>query len=285
MQRGRRGRLGDPPVPRAPTEPARVAPGAVEDEDRGRSLAVEEAARRSSERPGFRDRLGKARGRARACPSASGAAPASTTRPGTSSRRRCIRADVGVGRHHRAARRPARPGQGRGDHRGRRSSLDALKVEMKERLAGVDRDLHFEPPGGPRTCGCSSASTAWARPPRSARSAAPQVRRRPHRGHGRRRHVPRRRRRAARAPGPSGPAPTSCAAARAATPARSSSTPSQRAARPRRRPRAGRHRRPPPHQDQPHGGAAQGAPGRRQGRRARSPRCSSCSTPPPARTA
>ena len=59
----------------------------------------------------------------------------------------------------------------------------------------------------------------------------------------------------------------------------------QRAGRQGRRPRAGRHRRSPPHQGQPDGGAPQGAARRRPRARARSPRCSSCSTPPPARTA
>ena len=47
--------------------------------------------------------------------------------------------------------------------------IEALRAEMKEQLAGADRSLHFEPGDGARTCGCSSASTASARRPRSAR--------------------------------------------------------------------------------------------------------------------
>ena len=52
--------------------------------------------------------------------------------------------------------------------------LDALQADMAERLAGADRALHFDDGAvpGARTCGCSSASTASARPPRSARSPA-----------------------------------------------------------------------------------------------------------------
>ena len=41
------------------------------------------------------------------------------------------------------------------------------------------------------------------------------------------------------------------------------------------RPGAGRHRRAAAHQGQPHGGAEEGAPGGREGPRARSPRCCS----------
>ena len=58
----------------------------------------------------------------------------------------------------------------------------------------------------------------------------------------------------------------SCAAPRAAIRARSSSMPSRRASATGRRSRAGRHRRAAAHQGQPHGGAAQGAPGGREGR-------------------
>ena len=55
--------------------------------------------------------------------------------------------------------------------------LDALQADMAERLAGADRALHFEagPDRESRTCGCSSVSTASARPPRSARSRSQQT--------------------------------------------------------------------------------------------------------------
>ena len=47
--------------------------------------------------------------------------------------------------------------------------LDALQEEMAGRLRGSDRTLNFEARGETNpTCGCSSASTAWARRPRSA---------------------------------------------------------------------------------------------------------------------
>ena len=55
--------------------------------------------------------------------------------------------------------------------------------------------------------------------------------------------------------------------------------------RPGRRPGAGRHRRAAAHQDQPHGGAAQGAPGGRSRARQRHRGAAGASTPPPARTA
>ena len=75
--------------------------------------------------------------------------------------------------------------------------------------------------------------------------------------------------------------PTSCGAPRAAIRARSSSTPCERGRVAGHRPRARRHGRTPAHEGQPDGRAAQGAPGGREGRRARSPRCCSCSTPRP----
>ena len=50
--------------------------------------------------------------------------------------------------------------------------LDALQADMLERLGGADRDLHFDDSRrlAAPTSGCSSASTASARRPRSARS-------------------------------------------------------------------------------------------------------------------
>ena len=54
--------------------------------------------------------------------------------------------------------------------------LDALQADMSERLAApIGRCIRRRRPPGARTCGCSSASTASARPPRSARSPSQQT--------------------------------------------------------------------------------------------------------------
>ena len=85
-------------------------------------------------------------------------------------------------------------------------------------------------------------------------------------------------------PGPTASASSSSAARRAPTPARSSSTRWTPRPSPRRRSRARRHRRPPAHEGQPHGGAEEAAPHRRTPARRARVRCCSCSTRRPVRT-
>ena len=165
-------------------------------------------------------------------------------------------------RHHGAARAAPRRRSRREGITEPEALLDAFKDELK---AGSrrGRPLAAARRRARPTSGSSSASTASARRPRSARSASASAPTRPQCRDGRRRHVPGRRREqlgdVGRA-GRGGPRPRQ---PRVATRPRSSSTPSQRAAARGRRPRARRHRRPPAHQGQPDGGAAQGSAGRR----------------------
>ena len=155
-----------------------------------------------------------------------------------------------------AARRPAGRDEGAAGRRRPRAALRARRATAAP------------------TCGCSSASTGSARPRRSARSPTSSATR------------------GARVLMAAGDTFRAAAAEQLATWAERADAelvrgseggdPSavvfdavERAASRGYRPRAGRHGRAPAHQDEPDGGAAQGAPRRREGRRAGSPRCCS----------
>ena len=107
--------------------------------------------------------------------------------------------------HRGAARRSPGAGQVEGDHRtgaaARRAQADMVAASGRRRPRPALRRLAADPAA--RTSGCSSASTASARRPRSARSRTAD-RRRPVGAARRGRHVPRRRRRAARHVGRAG---------------------------------------------------------------------------------
>ena len=129
---------------------------------------------------------------------------------------------------HRAARRAARPGRRPTGSPTATQLLDALKDELEVPARRVRPRRCTSPTRHRRVAVRRRQRRRQDHHHRQARQA--RDRRRPHGGHGRRRHVPGRGRRAARACGPSASAPTSCAAPRAATRARSSSTPSSAAA-------------------------------------------------------
>ena len=120
-------------------------------------------------------------------------------RGGAAARRRRRR------RHHRAARRAARRVKAKEitepDAAARRP---ARRDEGPARPAPTGRCTSRPPTTAARTCGCSSASTASARRPRSARSPTSRWPTGRIGAAGRRRHVPRRRRRAARHVGRAG---------------------------------------------------------------------------------
>ena len=141
--------------------------------------------------------------------------------------------------HRRPARRPAGPGEGGRDRRARRPGR---RPQGRPGGHAVDRRRRGWPTGrapdgrptpaddgdagrARSTSGCSSGSTAWARPPRWARWPT-GCRPTGHQGPaGRGRHLPGRGRRAAGHVGRRGPTPTSCGGPRAATRARWCSTP------------------------------------------------------------
>ena len=160
--------------------------------------------------------------------------------------------------------------------------VEALKEELKGRLSGYDLDLHLADEGPTvwlfvGVNGVGKTTTIGKLGRREADAG--------HQGRdGGGRHVPGRRGRAARHVGRA-IGGRAGAGQRGRRPERGHLRRGRRRRRPRGRPGPRRHRRSAPHQGQPDGGAPQGAPGRRQGRRAPSPRCSWCSTPPPARTA
>ena len=145
--------------------------------------------------------------------------------------------------------------------------LDALRDDMKGQLDGADRALHFEPAddGSPNVWlfvgvnGVGKTTTI-------GKVGHQQIAAGRTRADGRRRHVPRRRRRAARHVGRAGRR-RARARQRGRRPRRRRVRRRRAGDRPRHRPRARRHRRAPAHQDEPDGGAAQGPPGRREGRR------------------
>ena len=177
-----------------------------------------------------------------------------------------LRADVGVRRHQRAARRPAGAGQGEGDHRARGAARrsaqrDADPPRRRRPIAALRRRRRGSPNvwlfvgvnGVGKTTTIGKVANQQVADGRSVllaagdtfRAAAAEqlatwaVTGRGRAGAGQRGRRPERRR--VRRHRAGGVAP--------------------------RRPRARRHRRAPAHQDEPDGGAAQGAPGRREGRR------------------
>ena len=195
-----------------------------------------------------------------------------------------LRADVGVGVTDRSARWTAHPGR-----RPRRSPsptqlLDALHAEMIGRLAGADRELRFE------------------RRRRQPERVALRRRQRRRQDHDASARSPHQQREAGRTVLMAAGDTFRAAAAEQLTTwaeradaeivrGNEGGDPSavvfdavERAAARGHRSRARRHGRSAAHQDQPDGGAAQGPPGRREGRRTKSPRSCSSSTPPPART-
>ena len=214
------------------------------------------------ERPRFRDRLGKARA------ALTGALVGVRGRAGIDDdtwdelEEALLRADVGVGVTDDAARRPEGPGEEQGDHRAG-PAPGALKPDMKDQLTGLDRELHL--PAGP-----DGSPNVWlfvgvngvGKTTTIGKVGAQQV------ADGRAVVMA------------AGDTFRAAAAEQLGTWAERAGADFVRgneggdpsavifdavaAGRgPGRRPRARRHRRPPPHQDQPHGGAAQGPAGGR----------------------
>ena len=206
--------------------------------------------------------------------SAASAAARSTTRRGTSSKRRCCSPTSGM--HH--DRTPPRRGAGTRQGRRRRPTRRAHRRWCATRsiaiLDGGARPRARHASRASRTSGCSWASTASARPRRSASSrrsrwpkASASCSRRPTRS------APRR--------------PTSSACGRERTggelvrgqdgrrPRFGRVRRDGRGGEPGRRPRARRHRRPAAHEVEPHGGAEEAAAHRRPHRGRAARKCSS----------
>ena len=135
-------------------------------------VAEAEAPPAPAVRPSFRDRLAKARG------TLGGYLGSIRSRKVDAEtwdelEEALIRADVGVGLHPADPRRAAHDGQGRVDHRPRGAARPA---QVPAQGPAGDRRPHAAPRARhARTSGCSWASTAWARPPPSARSPASSI--------------------------------------------------------------------------------------------------------------
>ena len=203
--------------------PDLAEPGVVEEADVEVSEVEVEDAEVEDEvlaPPRFRDRLGKARARARwgICVGARREA-ASPKRHGTTSRRPCCGPTSGVSlttdliddlRAQVKADGLTTPDE----------VLDALKADLFEQLDGVDRSLVLDPKPGEPCVWLFVGVNGVGKTTTIGKVGGTPDRRRAHRRDGRRRHVPCRRRRAARARGPTESVPTSCAEPRAATRAR-----------------------------------------------------------------
>ncbi len=167
-----RARPTEPPVARpTPVEVLEPEAAPVAEPRSRKRRSRRSPSSKSSHLPRFRDRLGKARA------ALAGAFASVRARGGITDetwddleealaprRRRRVA-------HHRPHRRPSRAGQGQRAHDPRRGARRAegrpVRTARRRRPHPRARRRSRASPA----CGCSSASTAWARPPRSARSA------------------------------------------------------------------------------------------------------------------
>ena len=168
----------------------------------GRAPSAEVA---ESEAPRLRDRLGKTRAAFARSLARAAAGARSTTRRGTSSRRRCCSPTSGMPTTQRILDGVRERGRGRADRRRRRASLGAAARASWSRCSttAATATLVTRTPGEPNVwmfVGVNGVGKTTTIAKVAQREADDGHTRRARR----RRHVPRRRRRAARATGPSG---------------------------------------------------------------------------------